>query len=149
MANAVRVSPQQATAKWLSRIQAATQEITQGVERVQTAPGQAAAAKFQKWVTGVQESAQKWRRNVARVSLQEWQDSMKQIGIPRVAQGAQAKQGKVERFQSEFFPYLEAGMRQVASMPDTTLEDRIAKATAMMRYNANFKRGGANTGAGA
>lgn len=142
MAQQVRVSPQQGTAKWQARIQAATQEIMQGVERVQTAPGVLAAAKFQKWVTGVQEAQQKWRRNVSRVSLQEWQDSMKNVGIPRIAQGAQQKAGKVERFQAEFFPFLEQGMRQINAMPDNTLEDRIAKSAAMQRYNAGFKRGG-------
>lgn len=142
MAPTVRVTPAQATAKWLSRIQAATQEITQGVERVQTAPGQLAAAKYNKWITGVQEAAQKWRRNVSRVSLQEWQDAMKNVGIPRIAQGAQQKQHKVEAFQAEFFPFLEGKMRIINAMPDNTLEDRIAKATAMMRANAEFKRGG-------
>src|SRR5437764_101962 len=129
----VRVSPQQAREKWTSRLGAATQEITQGIARVQTAPGQQAAAKFQKWLNGVQEGAQKWRRNVAAVSLEDWKAAATQIGVPRIAQGAQQKAGKYQAFAESFFPHLEAGLRQIESMPDTTMEDRINRAVAMMR----------------
>lgn len=143
----VRVSPDQATSKWVNRLGAATQEITQGVQRVQQAPGQLAAAKFQKWQQGLAESAQKWRRNVAAVSLSDWQQAMTQYGIPRVAQGAQAKQGKYQRFAAAFFPHLEAGLSRIQSMPDTTFEDRVARAVEMMRHNRTFGGvGGASGG---
>lgn len=138
----VRVTPDQATSKWVSRLSGATTEIQQGVSRVTQAPGQAAAAKFQKWQQAIQESANKWRRNVAAVSLEQWQASMVNIGVPRVAQGAQAKQDKFQRFASEFFPHLERGVEAVSRMPDTTFEDRVQRAVAMMRHNRNFQRGG-------
>src|SRR5512143_2754835 len=139
----VRVTPEQATAKWVNRLSSATNEIQQGVARVQVAPGQAAAAKFQKWLQSVNDSANKWRRNVANVSLSDWQASMTNIGIPRIAQGAQQKQGKFERFAAEFFPHLERGISTVKAMPDTTFEDRIQRSVAMMRHNRDFRRGGA------
>ena len=138
----VRTTPEQAAAKWQQRLSAATQDITNGVNRVTVAPGQQAAEKFQKWQQGVQEAAQKWRRNVARVSLEDWKQSMIQIGIPRVAQGAQAKQGKFQSFAQDFFAHLERGVSQIDAMPDTTFEDRVNRAVAMMRHNRDFKRGG-------
>lgn len=140
----VRVTPDQATQKWVSRLGAATQEIQQGIQGVQTAPGQQAAAKFDKWLNGVQASAQKWRRNVAAVSLEDWKSAAINVGVPRIAQGAQAKQGKYTRFAAEFFPHLEAGVQKVKAMPDTDLNSRIQRAVAMMQHNANFKRGGGN-----
>lgn len=143
MATAVRVTPQQGSAKWKERLSAATQEIEQGVARVQTAPGMSAAAQLQKYLTGVQENANKWRANVSRVSLQEWQNAMKSVGIPRIAQGAAAKVGKVEAFQAEFFPHLETVMKQVNSMPSVTQAQRIQRAVAQMEGAAKFKRGGA------
>jgi hypothetical protein len=144
MAPSVRVTPQQAANKWKERLSAATTEIEQGVARVTVAPGMAAAAQLQKYLTGVQESAQKWRANVSRVSLGEWQDAMKTVGIPRIASGAAAKVGKVEQFQSEFQPHLEKVMAQVHAMPSANQSQRIQRAVAMMEGNAKFKRGSSN-----
>lgn len=142
----VRTSPEQATSKWVGRLQTETQDIQAGVQRVQVAPGQLAAQKHDKWLAAVNESAAKWRRNVGRVSLESWRASMINIGVPRVAQGAQAKQAKYQAFAAEFFPHLERGVQLVGQMSDTTFEDRIARAVAMMRHNREFKRGSAPAG---
>lgn len=144
----VRVTAQQATSKWTSRLQGATQEMTQGVQRVTTAPGTAAAAKYDKWLAGIQANAQKWRRNVAAVPLQAWQSSMINIGIPRVGQGAQAKAGKYEAFANDFYPFLQQQMVKVNAMPDNTFEARLQKAQAMAIALHAYKRGG-SSGVGA
>lgn len=141
MAAGVRVTPAQAAAKWKDRLSAATTEIEQGVSRVQEAPGMAAAKQINKYLAGVQASAQKWRTNVSRVSLGEWQDAMKNVGIPRIATGAAAKVGKVESFQAEFQPHLEKVMAEVNAMPSDNLAQRIQRATRMMEGNAKFQRG--------
>lgn len=143
----VRVTPEQATQKWVTRIGAATQEIQAGVQRVQVSPGQLAAQKHQKWLAAVQESAAKWRRNTGAVSLEQWRSMMVNVGIPRIAQGAQQKQSKVLAFQQDFFPHLERGLQTLATMPDNTFEDRIQRAVAMMRHNREFKRGTTTPGA--
>lgn len=143
----VRANAQQATQKWVTNIGQATERITSGVQAVTTAPGQAAAAAHQKWLTRVQESADKWRQRVGSVSLQDWQQSMISVGIPRIAQGAQAKQGKMEAFMNDFLPYLSQGVSRIESMPSVTLEDNINRAVAMIRHNAQFKRSGAGMGA--
>lgn len=140
----VRVSPEQATSKWTSRLQAATTEMQQGVARVDKAPGQLAAAKFDKWLAGVQAGAQKWRRNVAAVGLDQWKSAMTNIGIPRVGQGAQQKAGKYQAFAADFYPFLQQKMATVNAMPDTTLDQRIAKAGAMARALSEYKRGGSS-----
>lgn len=137
----VRSTPEQAVAKWLTNIGAATDRMTQGAMRVQKAPGASAAAAADKWLQRVTAAKAKFATNVARVTLQEWQNSYTTIGIPRVAQGAQAKQSKVLAFQTEFLPYLQRGVSTIDNMPSVTLEDGIARATAMIRYNAKFKRG--------
>lgn len=136
----VRTTPEQAQAKWVQRIGAATQQVTEGVQRVQTAPGQKAAAKQQKWLQNTQAAADKWRRNVAAVSLADWQNLMVNVGIPRIAQGAQAKQAKYGAFAQQFFQHLQAGVSKVEAMPDTTFEERVARAVTMMRHNRDFKR---------
>lgn len=137
----VRVTPSQAKDKWASRLGAASTEITNGVNRVTVPPGQAAAAKFDKWLAGVQASAQKWRSRVASVPLETWKAATL-AGIPRIASAATAKAGKYEAFASEFYPFLEQGMNKVHAMPDNTVDARINRAVEMMRHNATFRRSG-------
>ena len=141
----VRVSPQDATSKWVSRLSGATAEIQAGVQRVTVSPGQSAVAKYQKWVNAVTsaEAQNKWKTNTGRVQLADWQQAMANVGIPRIAQGAQAKQGKFESFMSDFLPFLARGVQQVEQMDDSTFEARVQRAVAMMNYNRNFKRSAA------
>lgn len=137
----VKATTQDAVQKWLTNLGAATDRMTSGAQRVTKAPGQSAAAAADKWLARVTASKQKFATNVARVSLQDWQNSYINIGIPRVAQGAQAKQAKFAGFLDEFLPYLQRGVAQIDQMPNVTLQDGIARATAMIQYNAKFKRG--------
>jgi hypothetical protein len=138
----VRSNPQDAAAKWLSNLSASTDRMTKGAMAVQTAPGALAAQAADKWLQKVTQAKAKFAANVGAVSLQSWQQSYVNVGIPRVAQGAQAKQNKVLAFQEQFLPYLASGLQTIDKMPSTTLEDGIARATAMIRYNAKFRRNG-------
>jgi hypothetical protein len=136
----VRSTPDAATAKWLANISSASARMTSGAQAVQTAPGLAAAAASDKWLARVTAAQAKFKANVAAVSLQSWQNSYINIGVPRVAQGAQAKQGKVLNFMTQWLPYLQNGVATIDKMPNVTLEDGVARASAMIRYNAKFKR---------
>lgn len=138
----VKKTPQDATQKWVTNLSGATAEIQAGIDRVTEAPGVKAAAKSQKWIMAVQASQDKWKRNVSAVSLEQWKTLFKTVGVQRIAQGAQAKQGKYTNFANQFFPYLEQGIQKVNAMPDTTLEERINRAVTMMRHNSQFKRTG-------
>lgn len=138
----IKSSPQEATQKWVNNLSASTTHIQAGVSRVTVAPGQKAAAQADKWLQRVTASKDKWRSRVGAVSLQDWQSAMVNVGIPRVAQGAQAKQSKFTAFATQFFPYLEQGVARVQSMPSTTLEQNIQRAVAMIQHNAQFKRSG-------
>ena len=136
------ITAQQAAQKWQQRLSASTQQITDGVNGVTTAPGAKAAAAQALWLQRVQASAAKWARNVGAVSLESWKQSMITVGIPRVATGASAKVGKVESFMGEFLPYVEAAAQRVRSMPKGDINASIARATAMIQANAQFKRSG-------
>ena len=137
----VRATPADATSKWVANLSGSTERIKAGVQRVTQSPGQKAAAQSQKWLQRVTASQDKWKQRVGSVSLSDWQQSMIDVGVPRVAQGAQAKQNKFQAFAAEFFPYLAQGVQRIDAMPSTTLEDNINRAVAMIRHNAGFKRG--------
>jgi len=140
----VRSTAAQATAKWVNNLSAATDRMTTGAQAVTVAPGQSAAAAADKWLAKVTAAKQKFATNVAAVSLQSWQNSYINIGIPRVAQGAQAKQAKVLNFMNSFLPYLSTGVAKIDAMPSNTLQDGIARATAMITYNSKYPGVGAS-----
>lgn len=131
--------------KWLRNIQAAQPEMQAGVARLTVAPGQAAAAKRQKWINSLQDQAtqDKWARNVASVSLQQWQQAMNDYGINRVSQGAQAKAAKFESAMNSLLPFIDRVRAQVRAMPDNTPADREQRALAMMRGMRGYQRPGA------
>lgn len=134
------ITAQQAKEKWLRNLQAATPSITDGVNAVTVAPGQKAAQAKQLWLSQLQANADKWAKNVGAVTLGEWQTAMTTYGIPRIAQGAIAKQAKVEEFMTKFLPHVAQGAAAVNALPKGGLENGIARATAMIRHNATFKR---------
>lgn len=139
-ATVAKTDPAQVAETWKNRLSAATTEIQNGVNRVTTAPGQQAAAKRDLWLARLQASQAKWARNVAAVPLDEWKNKMLTVGVPRIAQGAAANEHKMQDFMSEFLPFVNGVAQKVRSMPKSTLEDSIARATTQIRETAKFQR---------
>ncbi|HEX3513866.1 MAG TPA: hypothetical protein VHT26_07695 [Trebonia sp.] len=131
----------QIAANWASRLAASTQKITDGINGVSVAPGVAAARQKDVWLQNTQAAQAKWARNVASVSLSDWQQMTISKGVPRIASGAQAAQPKFQAFMSKFLPYVQSGK---ASLPPRgTLDQNINRAVAMMRHNAKFSNASA------
>lgn len=137
-----RLTPDQIAAKWQRNLSAAGPDITNGVNNVTVAPGTLAARNVDAWFANVTAAKDKWARRVASVTLDDWKNSMLTVGVQRVQQGAQAKSGKVAAFASEFLPFLDRVTATTKSMPNVTLEDRIARMNNQVRGVATFKRGG-------
>ena len=134
-----RVSPQEGADKWARNTSAATQDVIRGVQRVSQAPGQKAAAQADKWLAKVTQAQGKFKANVGAVSLADWQQATTD-GANRIAQGVNAKKGKMASFAQAFYDHLDRGAAAISAMPTTTVEDGIAKAAAQIRHNAQFKR---------
>jgi hypothetical protein len=128
----------QVAAKWSQRLQASTQQITDGVNAVTVAPGATAAQRADLWLARVTASKAKWQAKVGAVTLDQWKAAMLNVGVGRVAQGAQVAQPKVAAFMTKFLPYLKTGVAQVQAMPKVTLQDSINRAVAMIQYNAAY-----------
>lgn len=134
-------TPDQIAANWASRLAGSTQKITDGINGVTVAPGVAAARQKDVWLQNTQAAQAKWARNVAAVSLQDWQQMTVSKGVPRIASGAQAAQPKFQSFMAKFLPYVMSGK---ASLPPRgTLDQNINRAVAMMRHNAKFSNASA------
>lgn len=127
-----------ATDKWASAMAGAGTAYTQGINGVQTAPGQLAARASAKYLARVQANVMKFERNSAAVDLATWKQAAIDKGAPRLASGAAAAKSKVGAFQQSFFAYLKAGQSQIDNMPTDTLDQALAKANAQARYNAAY-----------
>lgn len=133
-------TPNQVAQKWQQRLSQSTQQITDGVNGVQQAPGAKAAQAKALWVQQVTAAADKWAARTGAVTLDAWKAAMINKGIPRVATGAQAATPKVEAFMTQFLPHVEAVAQRVRAMPKGGLANGIARATAQIQGNATFKR---------
>jgi len=138
----VRGTAQEIADRWASRLGGATTEIAAGIDRVTVAPGQAAAAKADKWEQNTLAAKAKWKARVAGTSLEAWKQAAKTVGVARIAQGANAKKGKMAAFLQEFGPHLDALASKLQSMPDNTFEQRMQRMVAAATHNHTFKRSG-------
>lgn len=136
----VRADATMAKDKWLANIGTATERMKTGANNVTVAPGAKAAAAADKWLARVTQARDKFANNVGRVTLQQWRDAYVNVGIPRVSQGAQAKQEKYLSAMQDFLPYLKQGVDKIDAMPKLSIADSIARATAMIQHNAAYKR---------
>ena len=75
-----------------------------------------------------------------KVSLNEWKNAMLDKGLPRISSGIAAAKPKIQAFFEEWLPWEESISQTVKAMPKGTIEDSIARAAAVIRHNANFKR---------
>lgn len=138
----INITPAEVAEKHARRLKASTPDIQRGVERVQVAPGQLAAAQVDKMRTNINKAIDsgKWGRRVASVPLPEWKDKMISKGIPRIASGVDGAIEKTTAFFAEFLPHLEVIQGELETMPSVTLEDGINRAVHNMRRNADFVR---------
>jgi hypothetical protein len=102
----VKANANDAAQAWVNGMQAAGPKYSAGVTAVKTAPGQLAAAKSDFWAQQVAAAKQKFASNVAKVTLQSWQQAAINKGAPRLGTGATAAQPKFVAFMTAFIPVL-------------------------------------------
>ena len=136
MANATET-----TKKWASRMAGATTAYSEGVDRVQVAPGEQAAMAAPRWRDGVNRAASdgSYERGCRSVSLQDWKKSAKEKGAARLSTGAQAAVPKVQSFNNFWQPQMEQMSSNVQSMPKGTLADSLARSQASIQFAAALK----------
>lgn len=136
------LDPTKVANKWQTNLSNATTSITDGVNAVQVAPGQAAAAAqatMRARLLAAIDSG-KWAANVSAVPLQSWKNSMITVGIPRIADGASKGKPKMQAFLASFLPYVANVQQQVRAMPNATQADREARMLQNARLLAQYKK---------
>lgn len=127
--------------KWQTNFSGSGQAIKAGVQAVQVAPGQAAAAAGSKWQAKLADPATlaKYQANVSKVSLADWQNAMLTTGLSRIASGAAKGSAKYSAFASKFYPFLANVKSTISKMPSTTLQDNINRMVAQVEAVSKYK----------
>jgi len=138
---AVRGTPEEIAEKWQRRTGAAGQDWQRGVERVTEAPTAKAAAAADLWQQKLTspDAKEKFKRNVGRVSTEQWKAATV-AASGRFTSGAQAAAEKMARHQAEVRAHIEAGQRQLATMPKGTPQDAANRASFWVLHMAKYKR---------
>lgn len=136
------LTPQQVAEKWRANTSNAQQAFKDGVNGVQTAPGQRAAAAADRFLAGVQASVSsgRWQQKVAGVSLESWKASMVGKGAARIAGGVAAAVPKMQDFMTRWLPYEADLSARIAAMPKGDLASAQARANFAIAYNAAFSK---------
>lgn len=129
--------------KWASRVQGAGQDFADGVDAVQSAPGEAAAAKEATFKQRVNQSIDDgtWRNNVSSVTLGDWKAAAKQ-GQSAFTSGATKGQPKMQKYLQAAAPVYEQIRAEIQSMPNATDADREARMLRNMRLMKQLKGAG-------
>ena len=133
-----KVTPAQYAEKWGRRLRGAGEDIRRGIERVDKAPGVAAAASQELMLQKVTEAVNSglWAKRVASVSLDDWKKSALEKGVPRIPAGVEAATEKMEKIAEELLPAVDAAAAAANALPKGTLEDSIARSAMFMREMA-------------
>jgi len=121
--------------KWGRRLNAASQDITTGVNNVQTAPGQAAAAAQDRMLTNLTAAVSSglWAKRVSGVSLSDWKNAMTTKGIPRIAAGVTQAQKSATGVITNLLSAVDNAAAQANAIPKGGIEQSIQRASTFMR----------------
>ena len=130
-----KVTAQQWLDKWGRRLSAAAPDVQAGIDRVTVAPGVQAAAASQRMLANLTTAVTNgtWGNNVAKVSLQDWKDAMKNKAIPRLQQGIATAQQKKAANITTFLSAVDAARADALALPKGGLEQNIARSVAFQR----------------
>ena len=123
---------------WANRLGQSQQAITEGVQRVTTAPGAAAARQKNVWQQNTAAAADKWARKTAAVTLQDWQSAMTDKGIARIGQGATAAVPKMTTFMQKLLPYVDSAVQGLPARGDfnANVNRMVAFVTKMKQFQS-------------
>lgn len=137
-----KLTAEEGASKWGNRLTNAIPEVKAGIDRVKESPTAKAAAKEDKWFAGLQKakSTGKFKRGLLAVSLEEWKAKARDIGADRISAGVGAAAAKMAGFYSKLFPFQQKLQDKVKAMPDTTLQDSLARMNTFITGMAEFDK---------
>lgn len=137
-----RKTPKQIAEKYARRGSEALPDYLAGIDNVTENPMEKAIAKLpkakQNYIAAIDSG--KMQRGLERVTMADWKAITKQKGEERYVSGVIAAAPKVEAFMTELLPHIDEGKTLIAKMPDTTLQQNIARVSIFLTHMSKFKR---------
>jgi hypothetical protein len=126
-------------AKWSTRTQAAQQDYVSGVQNTDKDPTALAIAQGQRYIQRTTESFNngKWANGLRRAGKAGWQ-SATIAKASSFASGVAASEAKVQSAFGPLLAYESTLQGRINSMPNVTLQDRIARMTAWVTGMADY-----------
>lgn len=137
----LKVDPTTAGQRWAQSGAQAVQRYTDGVNSVKVAPGQKAAAAADLWANNVMQSKARFARNVAAVSLAQWQADATGASA-RLADGFTRKQSKYVQNITPVFQHMAGVLNQVDAMPRGSFSQNVARMNAYVNGMHAYKQQG-------
>lgn len=113
------LNPQQVADKWASKAGNAVTDYKNGIQGVNTAPGQLAVAAqgvmTQNWNEAV--NSGRWAARTGAVSLSDWKQSATTKGAANYGTGVQAGKGKMAAAMAYYLPVAQAVKEAVRAIP--------------------------------
>lgn len=133
-----RVTGQQWAEKWGRRLKGSTQDIASGIARVSEAPGVAAAKQAGTMLTNLAARVQDgtWQKNVAGVSLQDWQKAATTKGVPRIAAGVDQAMPNAAAMADRLLSAVDQAVAIANQQPRGDLEANINRSATFQREMA-------------
>lgn len=130
-----RVNATQYADKWAGRLKGSTEDIRRGVQRVTEAPGQAAARSKDLMRTKINQAIDDgtWETQVAAVSLPDWQKSVVDKGLNRIATGVDAAKPKQVAMAEALLSAVDQAADAANRLPKGTIEDSVNRAATFIR----------------
>jgi hypothetical protein len=126
--------------KWAQRTAAASQEYTQGVQNTDKDPTALAIAGGQRYIQRVTDAfnSGKWANGLRRSGKAGWQAATL-AKAANFSTGVAAAESKVAASFAPLLAYETTLQARINSMPNITLQDRIARATAWIQGMASYQ----------
>jgi hypothetical protein len=131
--------PATIASKWSNNLAAAANSgaITNGINSVTVAPGQAAARQKGVWLQNTTAAADTWAANVAAVPLASWQQDAINKGVARIPTGAAAAEPKFQTFMGKLLTTINSAKSQLP--PRGTFQQNLQRANQMATALHNAK----------
>jgi hypothetical protein len=132
----VSLTPQQITDQWSNRMKASVTRIQTGIDNVTESPMQKAAQQQTKMLTNLTTAitSGRWANGLNSVTLADWKNVTKSKVASSLAAGVDNAKNKHLKFANYLVNTVNGGLNAISQMPRMTIDDNIARATAMMRY---------------
>jgi len=129
------IAPEDWAAKQIARASAAADDWLKGVKRPRKNPVEAAikANDKRKDRLAEAEKADKWRKKMGKVNLDEMYDTIEKVGAGGYRAGVEARTGKITRVAKELQPMVAALRGSIDAMSDATDADREKRLLAARR----------------